>query len=107
VQSRTKAGGWSQQRFARRRDNQARAAYDAAAGHVGEILLPHARELDLLVTAGDRAAVDAVFGARGLSPLLGAPQRWVAGVPDPNRAVVDQTIAAARSVDVAVTDTTR
>ena len=30
VQGRTKAGGQSQQRFARRRDNQARAAYDAA-----------------------------------------------------------------------------
>ncbi|MEO5663949.1 MAG: acVLRF1 family peptidyl-tRNA hydrolase, partial [Nocardioides sp.] len=31
VQGRTKAGGQSQQRFARRRDNQARQAYEAAA----------------------------------------------------------------------------
>jgi len=38
VQSRTKAGGWSQQRFARRRENQAREAYDAASGYVREIL---------------------------------------------------------------------
>ncbi len=33
VQGRTKAGGQSQQRFARRRDNQARDAYAAAADH--------------------------------------------------------------------------
>jgi hypothetical protein len=107
VQSRTKAGGWSQQRFARRRDNQAREAYDAASGHVHEILLPHAGSLDLLVLAGDKAAVDAVFGSRALAPLLGVPRRWIPGVSDPKRAVLDQTIAAARSVDVTVVDTTR
>ena len=38
VQGRTKAGGQSQQRFARRRDNQARAAYEAAADHCARIL---------------------------------------------------------------------
>ena len=38
VQGRTKAGGQSQQRFARRRDNQARAAYEAAAEHAARIL---------------------------------------------------------------------
>ncbi|MGW0243639.1 Vms1/Ankzf1 family peptidyl-tRNA hydrolase, partial [Micromonospora chalcea] len=31
VQGRTAAGGWSQQRFARRRDNQAKAALGDAA----------------------------------------------------------------------------
>jgi hypothetical protein len=107
VQSRTKAGGWSQQRFARRRDNQAREAYDAASGYVSEILLPHVEQLDLLVTAGDRTAADAVFDSRALTPLLGVAQRWLPGVPDPTRAVLDKTIAAARSVDVTVTDTTR
>jgi hypothetical protein len=107
VQSRTKAGGWSQQRFARRRDNQARAAYDAAAGQVSELLLPHAGELELLVTAGDRAAVEAAFGDRALARLLDVAQRWIPGVPDPSRAVLDQTIGAARSVEIAVTDTTR
>lgn len=38
VQGRTKAGGWSQQRFARRRDNQARAALDAADEHAARVL---------------------------------------------------------------------
>jgi hypothetical protein len=106
VQSRSKAGGWSQQRFARRRENQARAAYDAAAGYVTAILLPHVAGLDLLVTAGDRSAIDAVFGFAPLTPLLAVPQRWLPGVPDPTRAVLDQAIADARSVDVTVLDTT-
>ncbi len=39
VQGRTKAGGQSQQRFARRRDNQAREAYGAAADHAARILV--------------------------------------------------------------------
>jgi hypothetical protein len=107
VQSRSKAGGWSQQRFARRRENQARAAFEAASGYVHEILLPHAESLDLLASAGDRAAVDAVFAFSALTPLLAAPQRWLPGVPDPNRAVLDKAVAAARSVDVTVADTTR
>ena len=38
VQGRTKAGGQCQQRFARRRDNQARQAYEAAADHAARIL---------------------------------------------------------------------
>jgi hypothetical protein len=38
VQGRTKAGGWSQQRFARRRGNQARAALEAADEHAARIL---------------------------------------------------------------------
>jgi hypothetical protein len=104
VQSRSKAGGWSQQRFARRRDNQAQAAYDAASGYVHEMLLPHARDLDLLVTGGDRAAVDAVFAFRALTPLLSVPQQWLSGLPDPRRKVLDDAIARTRSTQVTVID---
>ncbi|HET6562620.1 MAG TPA: acVLRF1 family peptidyl-tRNA hydrolase, partial [Marmoricola sp.] len=52
VQGRTKAGGQSQQRFARRRDNQARVAYEAAADHATRILGPG---VDALVCGGDHA----------------------------------------------------
>ena len=38
VQSRTAAGGWSQQRFARRRANQADALVEAVAEHLARIL---------------------------------------------------------------------
>ena len=103
VQSRSKAGGWSQQRFARRRDNQAQAAYDAASGYVHEILLPHARDLDLLVTGGDRAAVDAVFGFRALTPLLWC--RTMASWPaTPNARSSTRAIALVRSTRWRITD---
>lgn len=43
VQGRTAAGGWSQQRFARRRDNQAKAAAADGAGIAARLLLPEVR----------------------------------------------------------------
>ena len=40
VQGKTKAGGWSQQRYARRRANQASQAYAEAADVVAMLILP-------------------------------------------------------------------
>lgn len=98
VQGRTKAGGQSQQRFARRRDNQARQAYEAAAGHAARILtgaLP-------VVTGGDHAAVEAVLADQRLAALtVVAP--WLA-VADPRRSVLEQAVREARSVRVDVTN---
>jgi hypothetical protein len=103
VQGRTKAGGQSQQRFARRRANQALAAYDAAAGHAARILGPP-HHLDALVTGGDRVAVTAVLEDARLAPLQDlAVSRWLP-VPDPRRAVLDQAVVDAASVEVTVTD---
>lgn len=61
VQGRTKAGGWSQQRYARRRDNQARKAYTAAAADVAELLEPIAGTLDGLLRGGDAHGLEAVL----------------------------------------------
>ena len=61
VQSRTAAGGWSQQRFARRRENQAKAAYEKAAGDVAALIEPAAARLDGLVAAGNPGAIKAVL----------------------------------------------
>ena len=61
VQSRTAAGGWSQQRFARRRENQAKAAYEKAAGDVADLVEPVAARLDGLVAAGNPGAIKAVL----------------------------------------------
>jgi hypothetical protein len=103
VQGRTKAGGQSQQRFARRRDNQAREAYDAAAGHAARLLGPPHR-LEALVTGGDRSAVAAVLEDDRLASLRDlVVTRWLA-VPDPRRAVLDQAVLDAQSVEVEVTD---
>jgi hypothetical protein len=97
VHGRTKAGGQSQQRFARRRDNQARQAYEAAADHaariIGDLRGP-------LVTGGDRPAVEEVLTdprLRALTPV----EPWLA-VPDPRRGVLEQAVADAQSAQVEV-----
>jgi hypothetical protein len=99
VQGRTKAGGQSQQRFARRRDNQARAAYDAAADHAARILVG---PVTALVVGGDRTAVDAVLADPRVSPLAARVVGPWLTVPDPRRAVLDRAVADARSVVVDV-----
>ncbi|WP_340538363.1 acVLRF1 family peptidyl-tRNA hydrolase [Nocardioides sp. GXZ039] len=100
VQGRTKAGGQSQQRFARRRDNQARQAYEAAADHAARILAGHERRLWPLVTGGDRAAVEEVLADRRLSGFQVAT-RWLA-VPDPRRGVLEQAVRDATAISVSV-----
>ncbi|NYE38290.1 hypothetical protein F4692_003438 [Nocardioides cavernae] len=96
VQGRTKAGGQSQQRFARRRDNQARQAYEAAADHAARILAG----VPVVVTGGDHVAVDAVLADQRLSSVrVVAP--WLA-VPDPRRAVLDRAVVDAQSIRVEV-----
>lgn len=98
VQGRTKAGGQSQQRFARRRDNQARQAYEAAADHAARILTGAAT----VVTGGDHGAVDAVLADPRLASVT-VVGPWLA-VPDPRRAVLDQAVADAQAVQVEVTN---
>jgi len=99
VQGRTKAGGQSQQRFARRRDNQARMAYEAAADHAARILA--GRPL-VVVTGGDHAAVDEVLTDPRLRHVeVTAP--WLA-VPDPRRAVLDAAVSDAAALRVEVTN---
>jgi hypothetical protein len=101
VQGRTKAGGQSQQRFARRRDNQARVAYEAAADHAARILTP---DVEVLVTGGDHAAVDAVLEDRRLATVAGRRTTLWLPVPDPRRAVLDKAVADACSVVVDVSN---
>ena len=99
VQGRTKAGGQSQQRFARRRDNQARQAYEAAADHAVRILGEPAHGLPL-VTGGDRPAVAEVLTdprLRGVSVV----EPWLA-VADPRRAVLDRAVADGAAVRIEV-----
>ncbi|WP_127480957.1 acVLRF1 family peptidyl-tRNA hydrolase [Nocardioides pantholopis] len=97
VQGRTKAGGQSQQRFARRRDNQARQAYEAAAEHAARILSGLAGPV---VTGGDRGAVEEVLADPRLRALE-AVEPWLP-VPDPRRAVLEEAAHAACAVRVDV-----
>lgn len=101
VQGRTKAGGQSQQRFARRRNNQARQAFEAAAEHAARIIA----NVPVLVVGGDHSAVEAVLE----DPRLRRPGRGRVGpfltVPDPRRGVLEAAISDAGSVRIDVTNT--
>jgi hypothetical protein len=100
VQSRTAAGGWSQQRFARRRDNQARAAAGETADTVLRLLVPAAGGLDAVVTGGDRRLVDDVLADPRLAPLRALRAERFLDVPDPKLTVLKTAVSAARSVRI-------
>ena len=105
VQGRTKAGGQSQQRFARRRDNQARQAYEAAAEHAHRILVRETMHRSSRSCAGATARRSTRCSP---TPVCGASPSvrvgpWLA-VPDPRRAVLDQAVRDALSAAVEVTD---
>jgi len=102
VQGRTAAGGWSQQRFARRRDNQAKAAAADGADIVARLLLPRVREMSSVVAGGDRAAVEAILAAPALKPVAGLLADRFLDVPEPRHAVLVAAIAQARAVRVLV-----
>lgn len=104
VQGRTAAGGWSQQRFARRRDNQAKAALGDAAELAVRLLLPEAAILAALVCGGDRRAVDTVLADRRLAPLAALRAERLLDVPEPRHAVLVGAVAAARAVYILVRD---
>jgi len=107
VQGRTKAGGWSQQRYARRRDAQAHSAFAAAADAAAHVLLPRLDDLEGLVTGGDRAAVRAVLADRRLKPVGDLPQGRFLGVPDPRKRVLEDAVRRGRAVVVDVYDPDR
>ncbi|MEW9551750.1 acVLRF1 family peptidyl-tRNA hydrolase [Nonomuraea sp. NPDC050783] len=104
VQGRTAAGGWSQQRFARRRSNQAAQAFDDAVETAVRVLSPHLGELEAVVLGGDRRAVDALRGDRRLAPLLALESEPFLVVPDPKLAVLRDTPATFRALRVRVVD---
>ncbi|MBM0238498.1 hypothetical protein JNW88_17470 [Micromonospora sp. ATA32] len=104
VQGRTAAGGWSQQRFARRRDNQAKAAMADATELAARLLLPEVGTLTALVGGGDRRAVDTVLAERRLAPLAALRADRLLDVPEPRHAVLVAAVTAARAVRILVRD---
>jgi hypothetical protein len=104
VQGRTAAGGQSQQRFARRRANQASAAAGKAADLSARLLLPAAGELAALVTGGDRRTVEAILGDPRLAGLAALRADRPLPAPTPNLAVLRAAVDAARAVRIRLTD---
>ncbi|GAA1874136.1 acVLRF1 family peptidyl-tRNA hydrolase [Lapillicoccus jejuensis] len=112
VQSRTAAGGWSQQRFARRRGNQADALVVAVAGHALRVLLggdesPPTGAPSVptgLVVGGDRTLVGEVLDDPRLRALAGLPRRELYDLPDPKRSVLDDAVRRGRAVRITLHD---
>jgi peptide subunit release factor 1 (eRF1) len=93
VHGRHRAGGSSANRFRRRRDNQARAALDAAADTAVALLAEPARTgvLDAVVRGGDRRALEEVFADPRLQAVGRLAVERVLEVPEPRRKVLDAT----------------
>ncbi|WIX97955.1 acVLRF1 family peptidyl-tRNA hydrolase [Amycolatopsis mongoliensis] len=104
VQGRSAAGGWSQQRFARRRAGQARHALREAAQDVFEVLVPRLSEVDAVVLGGDRRALDELREDRRLAALFARAEPRVLEVGEPSRAVLEEAAVRALSVQVTLRD---
>jgi hypothetical protein len=110
VHGRSAAGGWSQHRFARRREKQANEALDAAAraaadvfgrwgetrARSGELITARSGDagaarrpqLDAVVLGGDKRAMAELRHDPRLAPYLAIATERFLTVPDPKRAVL-------------------
>ena len=91
VHGRSAAGGTSQHRFSRRRENQATAAMGAAADTAVKVLVPYADRLDAVVLGGDRKAMSGAQADPRLRPVLKLAVDRFLTVPDPRLAVLRDT----------------
>jgi hypothetical protein len=91
VHGRSAAGGTSQHRFARRRENQATAAVAAAVDTAVRVLVPYAGRLDAVVLGGERKAMSGARADPRLRPVMKHAVDRFLTVPDPRLAVLRDT----------------
>lgn len=104
VHGRNANGGWSQARFARRREEQSRVASDAASDIAARILLTRIEDLDAVVLGGDRRAVDALREDAALAPLFERAVDRFLTLPEPRLTVLRTAPMMFRAVRVRVVD---
>ena len=104
VQGRTAAGGWSQQRFARRRGHQTDAVVEHAVETAVRVLLPHAATVVALFAGGDRGLVDEVLADRRLAPLAALRREPALDVGEPTKAVLLEAPKQFRALDVTIVE---
>ena len=106
VHGRSAAGGWSQHRFARRREKQVNEALDAAAAAAVAIFgrPPSATRLDAVVLGGDRRAVAELRDDPRLAPYFTLAAERFLTVPDPKRAVLLETPRLFTAVRIRLTE---
>ena len=103
VHGRSAAGGWSQQRFARRREKQANEALEAAADTALTVFARGPR-LDAVVLGGDKRAVAELRDDPRLAPYLALATMRFLTVPDPKRAVLEGTPKLFTAVRIRLTE---
>lgn len=106
VQGRTSAGGWSQQRFARRRDNQAQELAQHVVGkavHVLQPVLTHPDGAGLIV-GGDTHLIDTVIAHPRVRAVKTLVRREFFDIPSPRFAVLQTIHARAQTVEVQVSN---
>ena len=128
VHGRSAAGGWSQHRFARRREKQASEALDAAARAAAEVFgrqgetrgrsdkvitarsadarAARKPQLDAVVLGGDKRAMAELRQDPRLAPYLAIATDRFLTVPDPKRAVLEDTPRLFLAVKIRLTEPT-
>lgn len=104
VHGRSAAGGQSQQRFARRREKQAREALTAAADNAAAVLGPFGGQLDAVVLGGDKRSVAELRSDPRLRPYFELAVDRFLTVPDPRLAVLQGTPRLFRAVRIRLSD---
>ena len=105
VHGRSAAGGWSQHRFARRREKQASEALQAAAAAAVDVFGRWAeKRLDAVVLGGDKRAMAELRQDPRLAPYLAIATDRFLTVPDPKRAVLEDAPRLFLSVKIRLTE---
>ena len=109
VHGRSAAGGWSQHRFARRREKQASEALQAAASAALTVFGGwgvSGRQLDAVVLGGDKRAVAELREDPRLAPYLQLAADRFLTVPDPRLAVLKDAPRLFLAVKIMLTEPT-
>jgi hypothetical protein len=104
VHGRNAAGGWSQHRFQRRREGQARQAATAAADDAARVIGPRLPTLEAAVLGGDRRAVAALREDPRLASVFTLAVDRFLTTPDPKLAVLLRSPEAFRALRVRLLD---
>jgi hypothetical protein len=107
VQGQTAAGGWSQQRYARRRDQQTAQLLDDVIEAVVRIVVPAVSQLEAVVAGGDRLLIATLQADRRLAPLAKLWDTRRLDVPDPRYDVLVAAVSQARAVRITIEDPQR
>jgi hypothetical protein len=105
VHGRSAAGGWSQHRFARRREKQVNEALDAAARAAADVFGRWRKpQLDAVVLGGDKRAMAELREDPRLAPYVAIATDRFLTVPDPKRAVLEDAPRLFLAVRIRLTE---